>query len=503
MSGASPVRGAAMRGAGRAIPRPSPVGRALGLGARGETAALWAAAVGVQLLLALVNLRSGTYPIGDVRDVYRGWVLDAAGGSVPGLDGPFVYPILALVPMLLAGLLGDPADPELYARGWFAVAAFAALVGTGFLAHTGRDADERGRRRAAAWFLVLFTALLGPIATGRIDAIVAPLAIPAILALRSRPLLAGAGLAALAWMKIWPAAPFAAGLALLRGRRMPIAAGGAAVTGAVLLAAALAGGWPHVLSFVTEQTGRGLQVESALATPFAWLAAVGDPSYRVYYDLGILTFQVEGPGTSAAAALGTPLLGVGALLVLGLAARALRRGAPGATLLMPTVLGLVLVLILGNKVGSPQFATWVGAAAAAALAADGWRFARPAALALLGAALTQLVYPWCFDAITEMNPLGATLLALRNGAYLALLAWMLRNLWRAGSAGEQPAERLADLVELDEEAVVAEGGFEDEGLVTRDRSRHGAGDAVLGLEREEDIGGDADDERRARDLLER
>ena len=79
----------------------------------------------------------------------------------------------------------------------------------------------------------------------------------------------------------------------------------------------------------------------------------------VYYDQAILTYQVVGPGAVTAAAIVTPLLAIvtAALLVLGFVA--MRRGVPATELLPPLTLAITTALILFNKVGSPQFVTWL------------------------------------------------------------------------------------------------------------------------------------------------
>ena len=79
----------------------------------------------------------------------------------------------------------------------------------------------------------------------------------------------------------------------------------------------LLGGTATLLSFVTEQTGRGLQIEAVVATPWMWALALRVPGVEVYYDMDILTYQLRGPGVEAITAATTPTL---ALLVAGVLA---------------------------------------------------------------------------------------------------------------------------------------------------------------------------------------
>lgn len=432
-----------------------------------EIIALWTLFAIVMTLLSLENLHSGSNPFGDVYEVYRGWANQAAGGSVPGIHEPFVYPILALVPMWLARVLGGP-EREGYGTAWLWIVIAASAIGLAWLTirphlAAGRASDparaagsaslERAERRGAdaGWWWLAYLIALGPIAIGRIDGFTAPLAIIGIMLVRSSPLLSGALLALLAWCKIWTVAPFAAAVALFTRQRGMLLVGGLAVTAVVILVGLMAGSGANVLSFVTEQTGRGLQVESTAATPFTWLAAAQTPGYQVAYDTDILSVQVSGPGTEIASSLTTPAmaLGIGALLAIAMLSH--RRGARPERLVLPLALGLVLVLILFNKVGSPQFATWIGAVMAAAIAIEGRRWLLPGGLALVAAWATQLIYPWSYDRVMYMSTTGAALLTVRNGLYVALFVWCVRELLRRAKAGGEEAA-VAEVDGVDEEA---------------------------------------------------
>ena len=74
----------------------------------------------------------------------------------------------------------------------------------------------------------------------------------------------------------------------------------------------------------------------------------------------ILTYQLRGPGSVIAAAIMTPLLAI----VVGRAARRRRSRDPArdrgpAACCPPLALAITTALILFNKVGSPQFVTWL------------------------------------------------------------------------------------------------------------------------------------------------
>ncbi|WP_303755806.1 hypothetical protein, partial [Acinetobacter baumannii] len=108
----------------------------------------------------------------------------------------------------------------------------------------------------------------------RIDAITVPIAVIGGLWLVSRPAVGAALLTIGAWIKIWPGALALAAVVALRARvRVLVAA--AVVSVGVVATLLLLGADTEVLGFLTEQTGRGLQIEAVAATPFLWLAVAG------------------------------------------------------------------------------------------------------------------------------------------------------------------------------------------------------------------------------------
>ncbi len=408
-----------MTAAGRALHR-----------AAAHPAALWSAFLLVHVAIAAFNLLDRTSnPIGDIRRVYFGWAQQSLDGTVVGIDTPFVYPILALPPMLASAALGWDA----YALTWMLIAVAADACAFAVLLHAARVVAEPRRARVrAAWWWIAFLALLGPIALGRIDALTVPLALAGLLLLATRPALATALLTVGAWVKVWPAALVGAALVALGARRRILAAA-AAVSVAVVFVALALGSGANVLSFITQQTGRGLQIESPVSTPFLWLAQAGGEA-SIYYDRDLLTFQVRGAGVDLAGALMTPLQAIAVLLVTLLGVRAIRGGAAARDLLPVLALALVVALIAFQKVGSPQFTCWIAAPIVLGLLTRGRRFAVPAVLGLVLALLTQVVYPVLYGLLLELSPALLTVLTLRNALWFVLLGWAAAQLWKAGTA---------------------------------------------------------------------
>lgn len=390
----------------------------------------WAAFVLVHAVIIVLCLFGPGEPLGDVDIVYRHWATTAAsGGPVPGIDVPFVYPVVALVPMLaalaIAAFLGGPAA---YALGWLLLVSLVNAAAFGLLLG-GRSPTRR--RRAAAWWWLAFLLLQGPTALARIDAIAVALAIVGLLALSRHPAWGSVLMTLAAWVKVWPAAVVAAVVIAGRQRmRVAVAAAGTALL-VVAVALALGSGWT-VLSFVTEQTGRGIQIEAPVALPWLWQAALGAHTGRtIYYDHDILTFQVAGAGTGLVGALMTPLLAVVVAVILALGWRARRRGASVDVLLPPLVLALTVALIAVNKVGSPQFITWLAAPAVLGIVLSGRRWLLPAVLVLALAALTQVVYPYLYDWLLVANPAMVFVLTVRNALEFVVLGVALARLWTA------------------------------------------------------------------------
>lgn len=376
---------------------------------------LWIGFAVVHLTVAVLGWILPNQPMGDVYLVYAPWAAAALDGrEIVGITGPFVYPQLALVPMIVASALSWLGG---YTIAWSIVVA--ALNAVAFFVLVGR-----GRSRArvsAAWFWLAYALLLGPIGMYRIDAVTVPFAVVGLLWLAGRPAVAAALLAIATWMKVWPAALIAAAVVALR-RRTTVIASAALVTALVLGGIVVLGGWAHAFDFIGEQTGRGLQLEAPVSMFYLWQAVAGVPGSFAFYDTEILTFQVTGPSVDMVIAVMTPLLVVAVAAVVGLGAYKTWRGASYVRLLPPLALALVLVLIVFNKVGSPQFQAWLIAPIVLWIVLDRTRASSVAALSLVSAALTQVVYPVVYGGVLNALPVPVALLTARNIVTIVLLA---------------------------------------------------------------------------------
>ena len=354
---------------------------------------------------------------------------DASLGAVDeaGLAGTLVeYPLPAVgvvaVPWVLASGTGVPYAVLLLLAAAATDLAFAVLV--------TRSTDRWWP--PIAW--VAAVPLLGTTGYARFDLLPGVLAGAAVLLLASRPRMAGALVATATAVKLWPVLAVPALVAAGRPRSAVLWAGG--VTGAGLLVASVTvAGWGRLLSPLTYQAERGLQIESVAATPamVGWLTV--PDRWTVQYAAS-KAFEVTGPGVDlllAASTLATVLYVAG----LGLAGRRVWRARDDVR--ADTVVWWTLAAVTGfvatGKVLSPQYLLWLLPVGVAGLVVADGRVMRIWVAGLLAAAvLTQVVFPSTYGAVTTgvgappWVPVGA--LVLRNALVLGLLVVSAVRLWR-------------------------------------------------------------------------
>jgi hypothetical protein len=340
------------------------------------------------------------------------------------VEYPLPGVVVVAAPWLLAGWLGAP---DAYAE---TVLAFSLAADAAFALLLGR---QRGPgRRAALGVWLLAVPLLGATVYARFDLVPGLLAATGLLLLPSRPRLAAAAAGLATGLKLWPALLLPALAAPTRRRRgvvTVVAAVGVLLAGTTVAVA----GWGRLLSPLTWQAERGLQIESVPATAamVAWAASSG-ASHRVGYGEHN-AFEVTGPGVPQLllASEVLSLLLVPALVWLW--SLAWRRGA---LLQVDAVVWLGLASVAAfmatSKVLSPQYLLWLLPSAAAGLpiatttsaALRTW-----SAVLLVTAGATQLVFPERYADLVQPTPgSGAVVLVLvvRN----VLLVWLV---WRAAT----------------------------------------------------------------------
>lgn len=373
----------------------------------------------VHIIVAVQGFTYPNLPMGDLGNVYEPWSHAAIAGHVVGIDESWVYPQFALVPMLLAYgislVLGPVTGGWAYFIAWallvtaLDIAAFAALLGRG----PGRV------RRTAAWFWCVALLLLGPIAMYRIDAVTVPVAIVGGLWVLRRPRTAAVMLMIGAWVKVWPGALLVAAVVAARRRRLMLLLTAAAALAVIVASLWMIGADRHLFGFLAAQTERGLQVESVAATPLLWLAFAG--AARIDFDHELITWQVVHPAADVLAAILTPVLAIMVTLLFVLGIRRSVGGASFGRLFPPLALALVAALIVCNKVGSPQFQTWLIAPMILWIVFDRARAPVSAVLVLVSCGLTHLVYPLTYAGLLQLELVPLLLLTARNTVVLVLL----------------------------------------------------------------------------------
>lgn len=363
-------------------------------------------------------------------------------GVWPVLDESWVYPIGALVPMLVLSFIGTTST---YLLAWWgmiiAVNALTLMV--------IRDKLPHGYR--AAWWWVAFLGCLGPIGMTRIDAVAAAAATIALVAIASYPRIATILITVAGWIKVahfaWLLPLFLISLKRWNSNRWNSVFVPAAVLSALIISVELAlGSGSRIFGFFSVQSGRGLQAESVFATPFS-VARLWVHGLIPVHNESLLCDEYVGDAVSIVARICDPLLVIGALAVSVLVLLALRRGRlHSSELLSLATFATTLVLIVFNKVGSPQFIIWTAAPLVLCFAIPAsdrvfsWRF--PLVVTLAFAAMTQVIYPYGYGSFILGSPVMVIVGAIRNGLIVVLLGWALVNLFQATRPATDRAHRI-------------------------------------------------------------
>lgn len=386
------------------------------------------------VLFAYEGPRGALGDVGYFSESLRG----LSDGTLAGTLTEYPLPAVGVValPFLCAALLGSV---DLY--GPLLIGA-ALLVDGAFTAFLYRAAGPTRTRAVVLWLAAV--PALGGITFARFDLLTGVLVAAAVLLVAQRPWLAAAAVSVATAIKLWPVLLIPATVAAARRRLPPalvvLVIGALLAGGTVLLA-----GWARLLSPLTYQTDRGLQIESVAATPAMAAWALAPDSWKITFS-AFRAFEISGPGVEAlllATNVLTALLGVGLVAVWW---RAFARRDPLTPQALVWVsLAATIGFVVAGKVLSPQYLLWLLPVAAGGLALGGissrslWRWS----LVLLAAtALTHLVYPVLYRGLVEHSAwsLPAVLvLVVRNLLLLWLAGWAWWRAWVALSPGDRPS----------------------------------------------------------------
>ena len=368
-------------------------------------------------------------------------------GEIAYRDILVEYPPLALVSLVGPRLLlGAGSSPDGY-QIVFGLFSLALAAGTGLavalLARRGWSV------LSAADSVLVFIGLalaLWPVIVWRYDILPTFLASLALVAVAlNRVPWAGALLGFGAAAKVFPAfllVPLA--FVYLARRRLSgiamLALGFGAAFGAVIVLTYLVAG-PDAFWFLTYQQDRGFEIESVIGGIVLLANTLAGTGAEV--SLGFGSWQVTSP---LIARLEFPRQVFEATMLVGLVAgasisavRDLRRSGNVSARTLVTYAAATLVLVmLANKVLSPQYLVW--------LLPFGALLARWQSMWLLGAAaLTTVVYPLNFSSLLELDPMMIALLNVRNLMLAVLFVWLVLPLRsEAGDVAEAANEAGSD-----------------------------------------------------------
>ena len=348
--------------------------------------------------------------------LYDYWAYQVENGTgIYGLATEWVYPALAFVPIWIAGAINIVS----YEISWLIV-VFALNTAAILLLVRPATNGKLFSGTHASWAFIVAVFLLGPVAVSRIDSVSAALAIFGLVAIgRNSTGIAAALFTIAGWIKIWPIALFVSMFASFKNRVQPFVV--ATLISVSIIAVGVIAGGTKVLSFVTQQQERGIQIESVIATPWMWLAKFG--SANLFFDDVVLTNQVSGTFVQELASISNYVL-FGALgITFFLAIRAVRAGRDRTQVFALASLTGVLDLIVFNKVGSPQFMIWLAVVLVALVYFEVNKSKLPMALGAAILLLTQLVNPIFYVDLLGLETLPLGLLTLRNMLLVALLIW--------------------------------------------------------------------------------
>ena len=350
--------------------------------------------------------------------------LDATTG-VP-LYPPFLssYPPLSLVPMALP-LLGSrelPIYTMLFGIEMCLVAGLGVFLVEGVSRRTGAVVSGVG----PLGVYVVYALLCATVIPLRWDVVPSILILGALAAASGgSALLAGLLVGTGAAVKLYPAVLFPVLFAWhwYRSDRRGafLATVGFAVAGLIGVISFLPFPGAGPLDLLRTQTGRGLELETLAGSVIAFLGAIG-----VVADAGVVyadgSFNLVGPGVDGALRLTSAVAAISLLLALAVLLVRFRRdrrdGPLGVDHLVYGTALMIVVLLLTNRVFSPQYIVWLLPVVPFLPWRTGW-------LALLAAGLTLLLFPFLYQPLLEGAPLVVGILLARNVALVAFLVLLV------------------------------------------------------------------------------
>ncbi|MER8005821.1 glycosyltransferase 87 family protein [Streptomyces sp. NPDC094149] len=350
----------------------------------------------------------------EVWRLYHHWYDVLTLGTFPTHDPLWQYPpgagAVLLSPALLPGLTYFQA---------FVVLTLAADAATALaLTHAGR---RRNRSFLGAWVWVGGLPLLLHVPLVRYDVQVTALAVISLLTMGRSTRVCGVFAALGAVVKVWPALVL---LGTPKGPTTRSAWSWATATGAVALGV-FAALFAHPFSFLREQGGRGVQIESLGGTALSLATHAGWPG-RVRYQYGAMEFTGPYVRSVAYASLALTAVAFGLLLLWRLRARRWTPATP-----YDAAFSAVLLFTVTSRVISPQYMIWLLGLAAVCLTSRHTVQRPVAALVVAATAVSAVAYPALYHQVTACTWTGCGLMLVRNGLLAAAAALSFTRVWRS------------------------------------------------------------------------
>jgi hypothetical protein len=371
--------------------------------------------------------------------VFLGIADRVASGQVPYRDFVLEYPPLALFPIVLPRYLAGPGSIDTY-QTIFTIVSVLLTIALGavlvWLAQRRWSAIP-ARETLLAYACILLAA--APQIFWRFDILPALLVGIALVAVATgRPAWAGLSLGLGMAVKLYPAflVPVLV-LYYLFDRRWKSA--GAVVFGFAAISIGLVAeiflvGGTDAFTFLAYQGERGVEIESVLGGILMLAHDLVGTRADVHFAFG--SYEVSSPLTTSLAIpafLFQVVMGLGVLAgaLIGFARDRRIFGAVRVRTLVSYLLATVILVMLANKVLSPQYIGWLLPFAALLP----WR---QALLVVVICALTTFVYPIHFADLRAADPVAVAALNVRNLLLLVLFAWLV---WPARRSRAVASER--------------------------------------------------------------
>lgn len=380
---------------------PSPLRRSALWWLLAAWAAVWLASRGM-MISDLGYGRPGAVVQHQDLNVFQAWADSIARTGRLPTDEAWQYPPGAAFLFLLPRIAFN------YKPMFMAMLVVADAAATMAL---GRMAIRSGRREGM-WLWLLAVPVLGSISLIRFDMI--PTALNIItFAVASSPVAFGAVAGVAAMVKVWPAALLVAP-GEPRSQRRAFVAAAAAATGIALVAQIMFG---NAMSFLANQSGRGLELEAIAATPWYVRQAVRGTPVTWAAGHGALEINTPLADTIANVLLaGLVVLAAACVAWMVVRYRLVRAGRADLaerSLGADAAFTAVLLFVVVYEVLSPQYVLWLIGLGAVAITSPGCRVRRPVVAVTVAVLLTRALLANWGDLVSGgIN--GAWLLVMRN-----------------------------------------------------------------------------------------